>query len=441
MSDKKNKPELYVVGEDDGITEIPDDSKGKRIDETKRRVARNIKRFDAKRNRHGARLSPLAYGIIIALIFVVVYVVADISSGGFIYNANGRFVSLFADKTSKNFSVSTDSDKVYDFESFGKGFVMLSDNGVAFIGKNGEKTSSQQFTYSSPAIEINGERTVVYDRGNTSYSLMKNGKIYSQQKTDNKIIDFALSAKDNYAVAVKDENAKSVLIGMDARGKVIYQWNCPKGYISDVAITPAGGKVAVTVIDSANAVLSSTVYILDFEYDSAYAQFEYNAETVLSAKFLSDRKVQIVTDKNVYCISGKEQNVVAEFGTDDIYFCDFSEKYTAVVTKDYSRDDFFTLSLFAKNGKLKCSVELNGKVRGLSVSDKSVSVLFSDKTETYSKRGKLVGSIDNINHYDDIALAGNFIYVLSSDSVKKYPAYGNISHFVAEEETAYGGTL
>lgn len=435
MSDEEKKPELYVVGEDSGITEIPDDSHEKRLDETKRKVARNIKRFDAKRSRNGAKLSPFAYGIIIALIFIVVYVVADVSSGGFIYTANGRFVSLFADRTSKDFSVSTNSDKVYDFEPFNNGFALLTDNGISFVRKSGETSSSQQFTYSSPSIEINGDRAVVYDRGNTSYSLMRNEKLYSQQKTDNRIIDFALSKKDNYAIAVKDEDAKSILFGMDARGKIIYQWNCPKGYISDIAITPAGGKVAVTVIDSENAVLCSTIYILDFEYDSAYAEFEYKAETVLGAKFLSDRKIQVVTDKNVYCISGKEQNVVSEYGTDDIYFCDFSEKYTAVVTKDYSRDDYFTLLLFAKNGKLKSSVELNGKVRGLSVSDKSVAVLFSDKTETYSKRGKLVGSIENINHYDDIVLCGNFVYVLSSDSVKKYPAYGNISNFVAEEET------
>lgn len=435
MSDEEKKPDLYVVGEDGGITEIPDDSHEKRIDETKRKVARNIKRFDAKRSRSGAKLSPFAYGIIIALIFIVVYVIADISSGGFIYTANGRFVSLFADRTSKDFSVSTNSDKVYDFEPFNDGFALLTDNGISFVRKSGDTSSSQQFTYSSPAVEINGDRVVVYDRGNTSYSLMKNERLYSQQKTDNRIIDFALSKKDNYAIAVKDEKAKSVLFGMDARGKVIYQWNCPKGYISDVAITPDGGKVAVTVIDSENAVLSSTVYILDFEYDSAYAQFEYKAETVLGAKFLSERKIQVVTDKNVYCISGKEQNVVYEYGTDDIYFCDFSDKYTAVVTKDYSSDDSFTLSLFTKSGKLKSSVELNGKVRGLAVSDKSASVLFTDKTETYSKRGKLVGRIENINHYDDIALVGNFVYVLSSDSVRKYPAYGNISNFVAEEET------
>ena len=95
------------------------------------------------------------------------------------------------------------------------------------------------------------------------------------------------------------------------------------------------------------------------------------------------------------------------------------------------------LSLFSKTGKLKYSVDINGKVRGLSVSDKSVAVLFSDKTETYSKRGKLVGSAENINHFVDIVLNGNYIYVLSTDTVRKYPAYGNVSDSdaVIEDET------
>ena len=245
-----------------------------------------------------------------------------------------------------------------------------------------------------------------------------------------------MSEKNNYAVAVKDEKAKSVLYGYDARGNVIYQWNCPKGYISDIAITPSGGKVAVTVIDAVNAVICSSVYILDFEYDSAYAQFDYNGETVIGTKFLSNSKVQIVTDKNVYCISGKEQQVVYEYSTADISYCDFSDRYTAVITKEYTSDDSYILTLFGKNGKVKTSVLLEGKVRGLTVSDKSIAVLFGDKTETYSSRGKLVGCVDNINHYDDIVLIGNYVYVLSSESVKKYPAYGTVENITIEEETA-----
>ena len=314
---------------------------------------------------------------------------------------------------------------------------MLTENGISYVKKSGDISSGQQLTYSSPSMEINKDRVVVYDRGNTSYLLMRNENLYSQQKTDERIIDFALSEKDNYAVAVRDQNAKSVLYGMDAKGKVIFQWNCPHGYITDVSITSSGGKVAVTVINAENAVLDSTVYILDFEYDSAYAQFDYKNETVLGAKFLTNRKIQVVTDKNVYLISGKEQKVVYEYGTADICFSDFSEKYTAVITKDYSHDDYYLLSLFSKTGKLRYSVGINGKVRGLSVSDKSVAVLFADKTETYSKWGKLVGSAENINHFDDIVLNGNYIYVLSADTVRKYPAYGNISDSdaVVEDET------
>ena len=439
MKDEENKTELHVVSEDDNsITEIPDDTKDKRLDEHKRKAARFIKKIDSKRFKNSAKLSPFAYAVIIVLIFVFVYLIADISSGGFIYTVNGRFVSFFTNSSSQSFSVETNADTIYDFESYGNGFVMLTENGISYVKKSGDTSSGQQLTYSSPSMEINNDRVVVYDRGNTSYLLMRNENVYSQQKTDERIIDFALSKKDNYAVAVRDEKAKSVLYGMDAKGKVIFQWNCPHGYITDVAMTSSGGKVAVTVINAENAALGSTVYILDFEYDSAYAQFDYKNETVLGAKFLTNRKIQVVTDKNVYLISGKDQKVVYEYGTADICFSDFNDKYTAVITKDYSHDDFYLLSLFSKTGKLKYSVPINGKVRGLSVSDKSVAVLFSDKTETYSKRGKLVGSAENINHFDDIVLNGNYIYVLSADTVRKYPAYGNVTDSDAVVEDITG---
>lgn len=438
MKDEEKKPELRVVGEDEEpITEIPDDSKGKRKDERKRKVARFIKKIDSERIKDTVKLSPAACAVIIVLIFVFVYVVADLSSGGFLYTANGRFVSFLTKSSSQEFSVETNADTIYDFESYGNGFVMLTENGITYVKKSGNVSSSQQLTYSSPSFEINDDRVVVYDRGNNSYLLMRNENVYSQQKTDERIIDFALSEKDNYAIAVRDKNAKSVLYGMDEKGKVIFQWNCPHGYITDVIITSSGGKVAVTVLNAENAVLGSTVYILDFEYDSAYAQFDYKNETVLGTKFLTNKKIQVITDKNVYLISGKNQKVVYEYGTADICYSDLNAKYSAVVTKDYSHDDYYLLSLFSKTGKLKYSVPVNGKVRGLSVSDKSVSVLFADKTETYSKWGKLVGSAEEINHFDDIVLNGNYIYVLSTDAVLRYPAYGKVadSETVIEDET------
>lgn len=411
------------------IVELPVENN---ISESKKSVRK--KNRSVKRKANGPKLSSFAYGIIIVLILMIVYAVSDLATGGFIYTVNGKFQSLFTRGTADEFSVEINANSVYGFERCGNGFMLLTENGVSFVDKNGTLSSSQQLVYSSPASDINGNKMVLYDRGNTSYTLMRNSSIYSQQQLDNRIIDFAVSSKNNYAVVLRDENSKTILVGCNSKDEVIYQWNCPKGYISDVVINDNGNKVAVTVINSVNAVLSSTVYILDFEYDSAYAEFEYTGETVVGSKFLSDRKLQIITDKNVYRISGKNQTVALEYGTQDICYSDFSEKYVAIITKDYSHDDTYTLSLFNKNGKLKFSVTVNGKVTGLSVSDKSIAVLFSDKLETYSNRGKLVGCVSNTKHYEGIVINKNFIYVLSSDSVKRFPAYGNMSFEPAEAE-------
>ncbi len=396
------------------------------------------KSFSSKKSDYnGPRLSPLALGIIAAIILIIIYIIADISSGGFIYTVNGKFQSVLTKSSSQNYAVEINADSVFDFEAHGDGFMLLTENGVSFVEKNGELISGQQMVYSTPLADVNGKNIVIYDKGNSSYTLMHNRAIISQQKLEDRIVDFAVSKDNNYAIVLRDDSYKTVLIGCNSKGKIIYQWNCSDGYITDVAINDNGNKVAVSVINSTNAVLSSHIYILDFEYDSAYAEFEYTDETVIGAKFLTDRKIQVITDKNVYRISGKNQTVSSEYGTQDIICTDFSEEYTAVITKDYSHDDTYILSLFKSNGKLKYSVTLNGKVTGLSISDKSVAVLFSDKIETYSKSGKLVGSITDTKHYDGIVINKNFIYVLSSDTVRRFPAYGNMSYEpqIVEDET------
>ena len=130
----------------------------------------------------------------------------------------------------------------------------------------------------------------------------------------------------------------------------------------------------------------------------------YNEEIVIGAEFLTNKRVQVITDKNVYLIKGRDQKVVYSYGSADICYSAISssEKLTAIITNDHTHDDYYTLSVFSSNGKLKYSVPVTGKVMDVAVSDKSVAVLFDHKTETYSKWGKLAGSTQDINYNDEI---------------------------------------
>ena len=79
---------------------------------------------------------------------------------------------------------------------------------------------------------------------------------------------------------------------------------------------------------------------------------------------------------------------------------------------------------------------VTGKVMDVAVSDKSVAVLFDHKTETYSKWGKLAGSTQDINYNDEIVINGNYLFVLSSESVRRFSAYGSTAAvYEYEDET------
>lgn len=429
MSDENKKPELHIVGnEDDGVIEVETDNGGSSVETGKLKLSYIFRRITDMREDNPQKMSFVSLGIVVAVILAVVFIISDFATGGLLYTTQGKIVSAVYGGVAEKFSVTTGSDNVYSFFPYDDAYAILTDNGIAYINSGGSVSASQQITYSNPGLASAGSKAIIYDIGNNSYSLHQNESMFSQQAVEGKIIDAAISSRNNYAVVCRNEKSETVLYGMNEKGKVIYQWNCPDGYISDVVVNKSGGKACTSVIDAKNAVLFSKVYVLDFEYDSAYAEFEYTDETVIGTKFLSDRKIQVITDKRVYLISGREQSVVYEYGSADIVFTDMSSKYVAVVTKDYSHDDTYNLSLFGKTGKCRFTTQIQGKIRAISVNDKSVAVLFSDKTETYSKNGRLVGLTDNINHYDDIVINGNYLYVLSSDSVRKIPAYGSADH-------------
>jgi hypothetical protein len=111
---------------------------------------------------NGARLSVLAYGIIIAIILILVYLIADIATGGFIYTANGRFQSIFDSSSSEDFNFELNANNVYSFDSYSDGFLLLTENGVSFVDKKGNLMSGQQLVYSKPACEHNDTNLPVH---------------------------------------------------------------------------------------------------------------------------------------------------------------------------------------------------------------------------------------------------------------------------------------
>lgn len=427
MSEKEN---------DNGIIELEDIRKN--AEDRKLRAKRIAKKASSVRNKNKAPVSRTILIVGVILILMLVYVIADLASGGFLFTVNGKFVSALTRNASEKFFAATDADNVYSFTAYDNGYVILTENGISYVDSDGDETSRQQLTYSNPSLDISGSRILVFDRGNTSYSLFRSDALYSQMTTSENILDAAVCSRDNYAIAVKDENAKCILYGFDGNGNIIYQWNCPDGYIADIAMNSSGSKVAVTVINSVNAVLSSKIYILDFEYDSAYAEFDYPDEIVIGSEFISGRKIQVITDENVYLISGRNQEAVYSYGSADICYSSISEaRYTAVVTNNHTHDDYYTLVIFGAAGNLRCAVDITGNVMDVSASDKSICVLFENKTETYSGRGKLVGTTSDINYNDEIIINGNYIFVLSSDSVKRFSAYGSSSAVYSYEDETF----
>ncbi|MBQ8210876.1 MAG: hypothetical protein IJZ35_09875 [Clostridia bacterium] len=415
-----NNEKRIISEESNGVTRIyPDDDKEK--------VVRKKKKKSKNKNKNTAPFSSKILILAVAAILLLVFLLANGASGGFVSTVNGKMVAALTKNSVDEFDYSVDAENIYAFSSNKDGFVLLADAEIAFTDASGEIFARQQHSYSNPVLVQRDNRCMIFDKGESTYSLMKNMSLVSQQSVNEDIINAAISSKSNYAIAVREkDSAKCILYGFNGNGKLIYQWNCTNGYIADVAMNDSGSKVAVTVINAENAVLCSSVYVLDFEYDTAYAQFDYADETVIGTKFLSDKKIQVVTDKRLYLISAKEQEVVYEYDSADIAYANVTEDaYTAVVTKSYVHDDSYTLSVFTSSGKLKYSVELTGEVCGLDSSNKSIAVLFNDKTETYSSSGKLVGTTTGLHYYKDIVINGNYLFVLSSDSVKKCTAYGN----------------
>ena len=175
------------AADDSGITELPDDSGERRKTGIKRKISRAVKKSAVKHDGgYHVKKSFSASSLIIiaAVLFVIIFAAANVNSGGVLATFNGQVSSFFSKKSAENFTYSFSAESVYGFASYDDGFALLTEDGIMYVDSSGEITAKQSLNYGDIAMDINGRKTMLFDRGGTSYSLLYNQSMYFHNNTD-----------------------------------------------------------------------------------------------------------------------------------------------------------------------------------------------------------------------------------------------------------------
>lgn len=366
-------------------------------------------------------------GVLVA-VFVFVYI---LSSVGLVplEALNARF-SSFVFQDADNFPISINTDSVVNIKQYDDGVIVLSSDCISIYNAKGKEILSQPHTFSSPSIAVNGDKAVVFDRGDIGYTLISGDKIVSSGEADGSIICAEYGESGNFAFATRAKSATSMLTVYSVTNKVQFQWSCAYEHIVSIALSSNGKFAGVATLGADNGEIFTCVKYFGFDYSEPLNSQTLKGASALAIEFTQKNTLTLFSDIGVYAIEKdcEKPTTVAEYYSTEFNSYDVSSsgKYAVAIAKYGSANDF-QITIYNPDGTSKKEITSQKPIESITMSDKYIFALAENELSVYNLNGNEISNIELVGDAYSIFATDKYIFINSLNRITRAYSYGDSS--------------
>ena len=279
------------------------------------------------------------------------------------------------------------------FAMFGDNVIKYTKDGASYIDASGKTIWTQSYEMKTPIININGDYAVIADQqGNEMYICSKEG-CTGTAKTQLPITKAAVSARGVAAAVVEDSTASYIFYFKkdgESLGINIKMLLSGDGYPVDIALSPDGKQIVMSIMYMKNGALKNKVAFYDFSeigknvnnrFIAAFEE-EFDDKMVGRVRYLNDQTVCAFSDKGLTFISVKnvipDTNVIYVPVEEEIRSICYSDKYAAVIV-DSTSGSPYRLDVYNTDGKKVTSIDFDYAYTGALI-DGDRLILYNEES-------------------------------------------------------------
>lgn len=368
--------------------------------------------------------------IIISLTLVVVFLVTFVLSSVGIIPLDALVLKAKVSVTGSNerFPLSVNTESTLVTEIMGDNVILLTTESVVIYSQNGKQLLNQPHVYVKPAISLNDDKAVVFDRGGKAFMLIDDGELIYEGTADNTIISAEYGKNGNYALGIKGKGATTSLMVFDKKNENIFKWNCAHEHIVNIALSDNGKYAGVAVLGVENGDVFTTVHYFGFEYKDAFNTQKISGVSPLELQFTQNQLLTLVSDEGVFTVNNKKEKYkeVTSYYSSEFNSFDFSYngRYVIALAK-YGSENNFIVDVYNNDGEIKTSVSVDFEVLSVRMSNKYIFVLGETKIMVYNLSGVNVSEIIYIGDAHSLLPSDDFVFINSLDKISRCFSYGN----------------
>lgn len=358
-------------------------------------------------------------------VFVFVYILSTV--GIIPLDAVSARITTFVTNDSENFPLQTNTNSTVVIKNIGDNILILTTENFVVFSQKGNEIYNQPHSFASPAVSINGNKAVVFDRGDRGYYLITDKKVVSNGEADGDIICAEYGKSGNYAFGTRATDATSKITVYSVTNKVVFQWNSAYDHITSIALAGNGKYAGVCILGAENGEIFSCVQYFGFDYAEPVNTQKINGVTAFDLEFTATNTLTLFTDEGVFTIGKKAEKyeTVAEYFSSEFnsFDCANNGKYVVAIAKYGSANDYH-ISIYNERGKLKTEIKAEYTIRSVSMSDKYVFALAENSLLVYNLSGHKIGEITIDGEAYSVCPTDKYAYVSSLNKLSRCYSFG-----------------
>ena len=293
----------------------------------------------------------------------------------------------------------TDSGLNTTFAPLGVGMAVVESDMYSYVAGAGRVEFSHQLKYANPIIKAQDDWALIFDGGNTGYSVITGYAVTMEAQAGGAIITGAVSESGVYAIVSKTPGYRSAITLYSKKHKQLCSWETPSEYIMMASISPDGESFA-TVSISSNG--ENMVYRLvgrnsvtgELIFDKAL-----DCNMLYSLKHTKSGDVMLLADNGLTVIdyNGEQLAYVGTSGQEMLSFSHHEQDNCLIISRG-EKINTIKAMVYAQNGDIIYSEEISGTLRGCDCRGESVAVLLDSALVWYNGTG--------VQHIDGIGARG-----------------------------------
>lgn len=191
--------------------------------------------------------------------------------------------------------------------------LLLTETDLKCYNTSGNLIYSRIHGYANPVVRTSAMRTLLFDRSGSQYKIENPSKTIYSGDIEETIITGDIGDSGYYALATEAEDDVAQVTVYNRNNESVYRYYSSDQYVSGVSISDNGKYLAVAVVSTENAMLSSKLMLFDLSETEPVVQRTFSDEMIYLCEF-SGNNVGVLTNKRYCNINPKDEYNEYAFG-------------------------------------------------------------------------------------------------------------------------------